>query len=195
MYKIFSLFAVSFIFLTVSDAQKLSVAVNYITSEGAVNNNNIYYQPGYLLTWSDFKGKPVEGSDVAALTNAGFGIKLSFHRIENTSQLVIAVNCNFSKKDSWVKKENKTTYILNHEQKHFDIAYIHTLSFMQNLKNAKLTNSNYAAIIEKIYNESVAAMSKMQNQYDIETSHSRLTEIQSAWDEKISNQLLLSVKE
>ena len=104
------------------------------------------------------------------------------------------MNCNFSKKDSWVKHDNKTSYILNHEQKHFDIAYIHTILFIQKLKEAGLTNSNYAAVIEKIYNATGTALAKMQNQYDMETNHSRITEKQAEWDEKISNQLALAQK-
>ena len=136
----------------------------------------------------------MEGSEAAALTNAGFALKLAFHRTGNTSQLVIDVNCNFSKKDSWVKP-GKTAYILNHEQKHFDIAYLNTLLFIQKLRKAVLTNANYATVIQNIHNECAAAMEKMQNQYDMETRHSLLTEKQAEWDEKISKLLELAIKE
>ena len=175
-------------------AQKINTVVNYVGANGEADQNIIYYQPGQLLTWDDFKGKPVEGSDVAALTNAGFGIKLAFRRVDNISQLLINVNCNFSKKDSWVKKGNNTAYILNHEQKHFDIAYFHTLLFIQKLKEATFTNDNYATVIEKIYKEAATQMGAMQNQYDAETSHSRLPEKQQLWDIKISDQLVSAVK-
>ena len=175
-------------------AQKLTPVVNYVTVNGEADPNIIYYQPGQPLTWDDFKGKPVAGSDAAALTNAGFGIKLAFRRVDNLSQLVINVNCNFSKKDSWVKKGNNTPFILNHEQKHFDIAYYHTLLFIQKLKEATFTNSNYAAVIEKIYKEAATEMGAMQNRYDAETSHSRIPEKQQLWDDKISDQLLSAVK-
>lgn len=187
--------AVAFLSSLALNAQKLSVAVNYDSNDGTPGNNEICYKPGRLLVWDDFKGKPVEGSDAAALTNAGFGIKLAFRRDERGSQLLINVSCNFSKKDSWVKPGNKNAYILNHEQKHFDIAYIHSRLFMQKLQQANFTNANYTAVIEKIYNETAAAMSKMQNQYDAESSHSRVPEKQSDWDGKISNQLALVVKE
>ncbi len=173
------------------NAQKLTTIVNYVTSATEDDQNIIYYQQGQSLTWDDFKGKPAQGSDAAALTNAGFGLKLAFRRVDNISQLVINVNCNFSKKDSWVRKGNNTPYILNHEQKHFDIAYFHTLLFIQKLKSATLTNSNYAAVIEKIYKETATEMGTMQNQYDGETSHSRISKQQQLWDEKISEQLRL----
>lgn len=194
MVKNFILFAITILFSEISTAQMLSVAVNYTTSDGTANSDLIFYQPGQLLAWDDFKGKAVDESDAAALTNAGFSLKLAFNQVGKISQLVIDVNCNFSKRKSWVKNGNKTTYILNHEQKHFDIAYIHTILFIQKLKNAAITNDNYEAVIKKIHNETAAAMLKMQNQYDMETNHSRLTEKQAAWDEKISKQLQLVFK-
>jgi hypothetical protein len=128
------------------------------------------------------------------LTSAGFGIKLMFRRVDNSSQLVISVNCSFSKKDSWVLPGNKSAYILNHEQKHFDIAYIHTILFIRKLKRANFTNTNYESVLEKIYNESAAEMSKAQNEYDAETSHSRKPVIQAEWNEKINRELSLYVK-
>ncbi|MBC7888266.1 MAG: hypothetical protein H7Z13_10265 [Ferruginibacter sp.] len=194
MYKKFFFILFAVLFSVVLNAQKLTVVVNYVTNDGAANKNDIYYLPGQLLSWDDFKGKPVAGSDAAALTNAGFGVKLAFRRVENTSQLVIGVHCSFSRKDSWVKPGNKTSYILNHEQKHFDIASIHTFLFMENLRKAHFTNSNYAAVIEKIYNETAGAMTKTQNQYDAETSHSRIPEKQAEWDAKISRQMELATK-
>jgi hypothetical protein len=194
MHKKFLLLTVAVLSSIILFSQKLSTVVNYVTDDGTANSNIIVYQPGQMLSWDDFKGAPVEGHEAAAMTNAGLAIKLAFHRDGNTSQLVLAVSCNFSRKDSWVKKGNKNSYILNHEQKHFDIAYIHTLMFMQALKNASFTTSNYVAEIQKIYRESVTAMATMQNQYDTETSHSRITEKQAGWDEKISELLVSSGK-
>lgn len=193
MNKTFLLIAAAIIFSATVSAQKLSVSVNYITSDGS-GNNTIIYRPGIVLNWTDFKGQPVEGSDAAALTNAGFGLKLAFRRVENNSQLVLDVNCNFSRKDSWVKSGNKTAYILNHEQKHFDIAYIHTCQFIQDLQKAHFTNGNYESVIQKIYKENALAMGKMQNQYDGETSNSRLPGKQAEWDRLISDRLNQAIK-
>jgi hypothetical protein len=171
-------------------AQKLTPVVNYVTTNGDNDRNIIYYKDEQQLTWDDFKGKPVSESDAVALTNAGFGVKLAFRRVDNVSQLLIDVNCNFSKKDSWVKKGNNNPYILNHEQKHFDIAYLHTLMFIQKLKDADFTKDNYAAVIEKIYKENATLMAVKQSQYDAETSHSRNIEKQQIWDKKITDELI-----
>ena len=192
--KIF-LAAISILMILVTNAQKLTVIVNYVDSDENGNKNDIAYRPNQLLNWQDFKGKPDAGSDAVALTNAGFGVKLAFRRAENESQLNINVNCSFSRKDSWVKPTNKTDYILNHEQKHFDIAYIHTILFVKKLRNANFTNSNYDAVIQKIYSETAVAMTNMQNKYDGETSHSRITEKQAAWDVTIDQLVSASSKD
>jgi hypothetical protein len=177
-----------------SFAQKLSVVVNYVKPEANVDKQVIIYSPEQLLTWSDFQAKPNEASEAAAITNAGFGIKLAFRRIENTAELIINVNCSFSRKDSWVKKNYKTEYILNHEQKHFDIAFIHTVIFMDKLRKAQYTMDNYVAVIEKIYNETAGEMSKMQSDYDSQTSHSRIPQKQAEWDAQISKHLAATLK-
>ena len=195
MKKLFPLFTVLVITSLNCLAQKLGVVVNYVPPETNVDKQVIMYKPDQLLVWNDFQAKPVETSEAAAITNAGFGVKLAFRSIESSAQLLINVNCSFSRKDSWVKKNYKTDYILNHEQKHFDIAYIHTVQFMNKLRKAQFTVSNYATVIEKIYNETTGEMTKMQNDYDGETSHSRIAEKQSEWDAKVSKQLAASLKE
>jgi hypothetical protein len=166
----------------------MDVKVDYVAS-ASKTGNIINYQPGLVLDWDDFKGKPIESSEAAAITSAGFGLKLAFKRMANSSELLISVNCSFSKKDSWVKPKYKTAYILNHEQRHFDIAFIHTLVFMERLKNATYTAANYASVIEKIYKETGKELEEMQNAYDGQTDHSRNADNQTAWNIKIAKLL------
>jgi hypothetical protein len=188
MYKSLLLFLFFFVWCHSSQSQKMSVTVDYVSSPGRAGNI-INYQPGTTLGWDDFNGKPVEGSEAAAITSAGFGLKLAFKKLENNSELLISVNCSFSKKDSWVKPKYKTAYILNHEQRHFDIAFIHTLIFIDRLKNAKYTAANYATVIEKIYKETAQQLVEMQNEYDGQTDHSRNEPTQIAWNAKIAKLL------
>ncbi len=195
MYKLLFFLALTLVISVLLPAQKLNVTVNYVKPETNSDGMTILYGPDKQLTWDDFRARPNETSEAAAITNAGFGLKLSFKRIENRAELLINVNCSFSRKDSWVKKNYKTDYILNHEQKHFDIAYIHTVIFMKKLREAQYTAGNYAAVIEKIYHETAAEMSRMQNEYDGQTSHSRIPEKQLQWDLKISKQLAMALRD
>lgn len=194
MYKITLLPAILFFFSVALHAQKLTVTVDYITDEATANNTLIYYKPSRLLSWNDFMAVPNKASDAAAITNAGFGFKLMYLRYDNNANLVISVSCNFSKKDSWVKPGNKTAYILKHEQRHFDIAYIHTMMFIHKLKTANFTPTNYTGIIQKIYDESADKMSKMQDKYDTETKNSQSVIMQAEWDKIIDSQLSLTAK-
>ena len=179
------------IFFQTVNAQKLAVSAVYITNNSATNNAYISYTAERKLTWDDFKGKPDESINAAAITMSGFGFKLLFSSSGSNATLGISVYCNFSKKESWVKAGKKTVYILIHEQHHFDIAFISTMQFIQKLRTANFTTSDYNKEIEKIYKESELAMSKMQNEYDKDTKNSQLTDKQEEWNRKIEDQLLL----
>lgn len=173
-------------------AQKLNVSVDYIMEDPTARNTIIFYKPSQLLSWIDFAATPNNSSDAAAITNAGFGFKLLYSRYANNAHLGISVYCNFSKKDSWVKPGNKNNYILAHEQHHFDIAYIHTMLFIQRLRAAHFTTANYTDLVQKIYKESADEMSKMQDRYDTETLNSRSVSKQTEWNKRIENQLALT---
>lgn len=184
-----------FLFITVllcsfvTRAQNLEVEINYVTADPSITKPVIFYTPNTILTWDDFKGKPDKASDAAAITNAGFGFKMSFHSKDNLATLNINVDCNFSKNDSWVKKGMKTSYILTHEQHHFDIAYIFAMKFIHDLKIAKYTMNNYSKTIEKIYYSNQTELLNMQNQYDRETKNSQLPAIQAIWNKKIEGEI------
>lgn len=186
--------SIAFLFITLisslaAEAQKLNVEVNYISSDAATTKPLIFYNPAVKLTWNDFKGAPVASSDAAAITNAGIGFKMVFQSEGNIATLKISVNCNFSIADSWVKDDRRTAYILNHEQHHFDIAYIHALQFIRNLKNASYTMKDYSKVIEKIYYQTHLELLTMQNAYDSETKNSQVASEQELWNKKIDGQL------
>ena len=185
MKKYFAFLSITLFFSGTVVAQKLEVEVNYVTADASVTKPMIYYTPGTKLIWNDFKGKPVSGSEAAAITNAGIGFKMMFHSKDNVATLNIAVDCNFSIGDSWVKNGRKTPYILNHEQHHFDIAYLYAMQFVQNLKAAKYTMKDYSKVIERIYNQCQQDLTTMQTDYDTETKNSQLAIEQELWNKKI----------
>lgn len=189
MKKYFGFVLLTFIFSANVFAQKLEVEVNYVTTGATATKPIIYYTPNTKLTWNDFNGKPDKNSEAAAITNAGIGFNMTFHSKDNVATLNIAVDCNFSKNDSWVKSGKKTDYILNHEQHHFDIAYLFAMQFIHDLKAAKYTVNDYSKTIEKIYYNTQAALLAMQNDYDAETKNSQLTDEQARWNKRIDAQV------
>ena len=176
-------------------AQNLQVTVNYVTADPAVHKPMIYYLPEVKLNWNDFKARPDLDDEAAAITNAGIGFKMAFYSQGDIATLNISVSCNFSKADSWVKDNRKTSYILNHEQHHFDIAYIQAMLFIQNLKAAKYTPKNFSKTIEKLYSNAQESLVNMQTDYDTETKHSQVEAEQELWNKKIHEQLLLLKKQ
>lgn len=155
---------------------------------GAVGDT-IYYNPDRQLVWSDFKGRPDAASPAAAVTESGFGYKMSMNSYNSRTNVEITVFCYFNKKKSWVKKNMNTDYALLHEQHHFDITYINTCLFVKKLQEAQFNKGNYNYLVEKIHDECFAALSKMQDDYDGETSNGRITRMQKVWNKKIDDQL------
>ena len=170
-------------------AQDLRVAVNYVTSDPTNRKPLIFYSPAGKLNWSDFKAQPDLDDDVTAVTNAGIGFSIAFHSEGDKANLNISVLCNFNKSESWVKDDRKTPYILNHEQLHFDIAYIQAMLFVQKLRAAKYTSESFGKVIENIYNDAQESLIAMQTAYDNETKNSQLPEVQAAWNKKVDDQL------
>ncbi|MFT3981403.1 MAG: hypothetical protein QM687_13085 [Ferruginibacter sp.] len=152
-------------------------------------SETIYYSSSRLLKWSDFKGQPDQSSVAAAITASGFGYKADFKSSGGKAQLNVGVYCYFNKTGSWVKQGKTTTYILNHEQQHFDISYIAAGIFFQKLKTCSITKDNYKTLLPKIYNDCVALMNKMQNDYDSQTKNGQLKDEQAKWDAYIDKQL------
>ena len=172
----------------VSTAQ-FTVTINWYVGDANSVTDTIYYDMDQRLHWPDFKGRPDNNSIAAAVTESGFGYKMAMRSKDGATNLVITVYCYFNKRSSWVKKGMDTDYALTHEQHHFDITYINTYSFVQKLKAAKFTWSNYSGLVDSIYDECYASLRKMQDDYDGQTSNGRIRKIQADWNEKIDSML------
>jgi hypothetical protein len=88
---------------------------------------------------------------------------------------------------SWAFR--RTSYILSHEQGHFDIAEIFARKLHKRMKEYKFDRKNYQRDLKKIYQEVVEEKEKMQNDYDEETRHSILRGKQAEWLKKIAAML------
>ena len=154
----------------------------------------IYFTSSKALTWNDFKGRPDNSSVAAAITASGFGYKADFKSLGNKSQLNIAVYCYFSKKNSWVKPGKTTDYILTHEQHHFNISFLAANIFLEKLKTAGITKTNYNVLLPKLYNECVALMNKMQNEYDGQTKNGQLKDVQEQWNDYVTAKVKAAIK-
>ncbi|MEO7308437.1 MAG: hypothetical protein ABIR78_12260 [Ferruginibacter sp.] len=153
------------------------------------SGDTIYYDPERKLDWDDFKGRPVASSPAAAITESGFGYKMSMQSHNRKTNVVITVFCYFNKNHSWVKRDMDSEYALLHEQHHYDVTYINACLFIQKLKEAPFNSGNYDYLVEKIHDESFKALEKMQDDYDSQTSNGRINRMQNFWNKKIDQQL------
>lgn len=168
---------------------QLTVNIQWQSVNPGYTGDSIYYDADRKLTWIDFKGRPDAASPAGAITESGFGYRMSMQSYNNKTSIYITVFCYFNKNKSWVKKGMKTAYALLHEQHHYDITYINTCLFVQKLNAAKLTKSNFNSLVESIHDECFAALNKMQDEYDGETSKGRIESMQAFWNKKIDAQL------
>ena len=168
---------------------QFTVTIQWATVKPANNSDTIYYNPQQKLSWADFKGKPDAKSPAAAVTESGFGYRLTMNAINNKIDVIVTVFCYFDKRKSWVKKEMDNAYALTHEQHHYDITYINACLCVNKLKQAQYNNKNFSKVVERIHDESFESLSKMQDAYDGETANGRIKNIQLQWNKKIDTQL------
>jgi len=168
---------------------QLNVTINWYYGRPDAPGDTIHYNEKRKLTWKDFKGKPDQGSMAAAITESGFGYRMSVQSINRHATLAITIFCYFNKNRSWVKHEMDTEYALTHEQHHFDITYINTCRFAKKLKEAPLTITNYSGMIDSIYDACYESLRKMQDQYDGQTSNGRIRNAQFNWNKKVDEML------
>jgi Bacterial protein of unknown function (DUF922) len=159
-----------------------TVSVNWTEKTKLNAKDVIYFNANKKLTWANFLGTPPPPSSIAAVTSSGFGYNASMKSTNGVGTINISVYCYFSKPKSWVRVKNKTAYILEHEQHHFDASYLAAVSFMQKVKAANITTENMNEVIGKIYKEVSAAMNKMQDDYDNETNNGLKKDKQAEWN-------------
>jgi hypothetical protein len=147
------------------------------------DNNQIDWSPTRKLTWDDFRGAPNPVSTNAALTNSVIRIEYSY----DGKKFIHAVSCRFNKLLSWGRIKND--YILNHEQKHFDIAEIHARLLHKALENYSVNMKTLNDDVSRIYSKAMEHHTAFQKEYDAQTNHSLDTAYQVMWDNKISDLL------
>ena len=136
------------------------------------------------LTWSDFKGKPNKLSRNEALTDSGMSIGLSC----DGQSSEVTIECFFDPKQSWVKDE-KSDYLLAHEQLHFDITELFVRKLRKQLDQIGNDCQELNDHIEEYYNKNYKAFVAYQHAYDSESRHSIDKEKQAYWEKKVAREL------
>ncbi len=131
------------------------------------------------LSWEDFLCEPKHNTDAVALTSTALGIAYKVSQ----GELTYEITCSFSKNKSWGIL--KTTYILAHEQGHFDITEIFARKLHKELSEYAFNKKTFRVDVSNMYNRIVREKENLQYAYDGQSDHSRNKTLQKEWLQKI----------
>lgn len=160
----------------------MKVILIYILALIFVSGKEIVYNnENKRLTWDDFRVVNVL-NDASAETST----EISYSFEETNGKIKVSVYCSFDKKRSFVVKGKQTFYLLNHEQRHFDLSHIYAnLLYQRLLQNENLTEEK----VKYIHGKAIAEWQDIQDRYDLETEHSIDATKQEMWDRTIDKML------
>ncbi|UKN03537.1 DUF922 domain-containing protein [Paracrocinitomix mangrovi] len=137
------------------------------------------------LKWADFKGDIPADSKFHALTHSV--IDLKYHAEGNN--VTFEIKTVFEKLKSW-KKEEADTYLLQHEQLHFDITEYYSRILRKRIKTHRFKGINtFSSEVSAIFNQIYKDANEMQLAYDKETEHSINKKKQKKWNKKIASSM------
>ena len=149
---------------------------------------SIVWNERYKLSWKDFRGRPDNSSDVAAITASGIAYELSATITNGKVDVDYKARACFYPEKSWYKKNLADSIVLAHEQLHFDITELHARKFRKAVEKAVFTE-NVKAEMKAIYDKINTELDAYQNRYDTATDYSRKPEKQKEWGVKIVREL------
>lgn len=158
-----------------------------LNAQTKIKGERIIWSKDRMLTSEDFKAKAQKGNIAAALANVSIDPKIDNH---NTQGVQLTIIAKFNTSLSWMKEEGKgDSYLLKHEQGHFDIFEIFARRCRKELMEAKLTNKNAPKKVSQIVDKYQQQAIKHQDKYDEQTQHSLKVEKQEEWNKKIAAEL------
>ncbi len=141
------------------------------------------------LKWSDFVFKPDTTTKYKAETYT-FKMDNEIDGGDPKENYTFILRTCFVPDKSWTKDTTDTEKLLNHEQRHFDIAEVATRKFKMELSNYlikydKEFNTFYSNRLKK----SRKYLDSLNIKYDSETDHGISFDEQKKWDKKIDDLL------
>ena len=158
-----------FVFISFIGFSQIRTRVIWLSTDGKPTTNYVHYTTN-KLTWSDFQAKPGPPSEIGAITMSGFGYRSKLSGTAQNGLMEIEVYSFMDPAGSWVRPDKKNNYVLNHEQRHFDITHLHAKKFAERAKDLKFTPNNYEKLIGDLYKQVNDELRNMQRAYDMETN-------------------------
>lgn len=163
------IFLILLVFTKISVAQQLKI-----------NGSNQYR----LLTWQDFSGNPDKQSEHAA--NTAWTINYSYTGLDFNGDsaklkgLLIVLTLDAAQ--SWKKAGRETSDLLKHEQGHFDVGVLCLKALVEQMTNSSFDRRHAGPKAQDMFSKILTTYTEMNRQYDQETNHSKIKEVQEKWN-------------
>lgn len=150
----------------------------------------ITWSATHPLTWNDFQSKEapaVKWSD--AITYFIVKDKINYCTTDSVDATVVAM---FNPYKSWKKHDKLSTYLLKHEQGHFDIAELYARKIRREIalsKQSARKHHHTQLWFQNVYAQHIKQMHRCQRRYDRQTKHSQKITAQEAWNNRIAAEL------
>ena len=144
--------------------------------------DKIFWNENTSLKWEDFQAKP-NIKKVAALSYCG----IQFYSCEESTRRnpVYRIRAYFMPSKSWSWSNYRYSYVLKHEQLHFDIAELYTRKIRKYFSENLVKMENAVIEYQSIFNE----YTDYQELYDEETHHGTKDHKQKDWELSIQSQM------
>lgn len=146
------------------------------------------WRPNILLTKADFQGPVPEDT----INHAGTAYNIGYEVVSTsiwTGRIKMRTYAIFDKSKSWMNQNFYTDDLLNHEQKHFDIAQIYACK-LQKLINKEIRIPQDFDAKMMTLNKTIADECELfHKKYDSKTNHGTIPEIQKQYNQIIGQQI------
>jgi predicted secreted Zn-dependent protease len=144
----------------------------------------------HIISWSEFTHVPSrpEGVEENAEINCHFPHTYQFGKNKGAVTIASAeVNISTIPAKCWVVSDQKTDYLLQHEQSHYDILALCAREFYNKiLTYTASTEDKLEKRIKHLNADLQQKVNKIDKRYDLQTKHSQDKAKQQEWDKKIA---------
>lgn len=141
------------------------------------------------LSWDDFKATPENRGFTGAITYATIKATPKVTGFFN-NQIEVEVEAIFRCDKSWAKdKARESEYLLNHEQRHFDIAEMYARKIRRALEQHNITPRNYPQVKKEVIEPLFKEYVQHDESYDHSTAHGLRSAVQEEWDDQLDTEL------
>jgi hypothetical protein len=153
------------------------------------NADTIRWKQDYKLKWEDFEGNADPSSSFSAQSNCMFSYKASVDYKSGEMTLSLLIYPCFTKKASWVIRENKQDGLLKHEQLHFDICELYIRRLRKQISALELNLLDPGAQIRIAFERAWSDYQVAQSLYDEESRHGLILDAQEKWETQVKKNL------